>query len=98
MNDTVIGLLLAPVINVLLKPLKPGVLYALADHIRDRYAQSEKTAASSPVMRPESRQESGPESRQESDIDIRILAAPKAKPLSRTKSPRRLATAPSQAP
>lgn len=63
--------------NVLLKSLKPGVLYALADQIRDRYAQSEKTADSGPAA--------GPESRPESDLQTRILMLLKAEPLSRSQ-------------
>ena len=73
------------VINVLLKPLKPGDLYTLADQIRDRYAQSEKTADSGPVAGQESGPESRLESGQESDMDTRILTALKAKPLSRSQ-------------
>lgn len=73
------------VVNVLLKPLKPGVLYELADLLRDRYAQSEKAAGANHRLRQESRQELGPESRLESDLQTRIRALLKVQPLSRSQ-------------
>ena len=48
------------VVNVLLKSLKPGLLYALADQIRERYIQSEETANANHKLRLESRLESRP--------------------------------------
>ena len=76
----------ALVINVLLKPLRPGVLYTLAEQIRDCYAQSEKTVDSGPAAGQESRPESRLGSGQESDMGTRILTALKAKPLSRRET------------